>query len=150
MKCKDIIRSLSAYSDGELDRDARSRIAAHLEKCSDCTHALERLSKIWEILDWLPEAEPNPHFYIRLKARKTSEKQERKESWIENVLIPVCSVAVVILGIMVGNLVGKNGDSVNLESSVEEEMVSTLHLDSFNDFPSASVGDAYYNLTYAE
>ena len=150
MKCKDIQRKLSAYMDGELSESERKQMSSHLEDCPDCVLALERLTKTWEILDLLAGAEPDPYFYTRLKARRASDKRERRESLIGHVLVPVCSVIVVMLGITMGSLAAKNGDAIAVESSVEEEMVNTLHLDSFNDLPTTSVGEAYYNLTYAE
>ena len=150
MKCHNIIRKLSAYMDGELSEEDKTQVASHIQECPDCARALRGLSRAWDTLEWLPETDPPPHFFIRLKARMASVKEKRKERWIEGVLLPASAVAVIGIGILIGSLVGKNGDIINGSMGAEEEWISSLYLDRFDDVPSASLGDAYLELTYSE
>ena len=150
MKCKDIQRRLSAFMDGELSDEDMTQITSHIQACPDCARVLERLTHTWEILDCLPEAELPPHFYLRLKSRMASGIEDRSESWIQRVLMPASAVAVLAMGILIGSLVGKNGDMINGSMGAEEEWISALYLDRFDDVPSSSLGDAYMELTYSE
>lgn len=150
MKCQKCQRKLTAYMDGELSKEEKAHIASHIQSCPECAHTMQMLSRSCDALKWLPEADPPSHFFIRLKARMASEKKDRKERWIERVLLPASAVAVVGMGIFLGSLVGQNGDMVNGNLGVEEEWISALDLDRFDDVPSASLGDAYMELTYLE
>jgi anti-sigma factor RsiW len=150
MKCQECQRKLSAYMDSELSKEEKVHIASHIQSCPECARAMQMLSRTWDTLEWLPEADPPSHFFIRLKARMSSEKKDRKERWIERVLLPASAVAVVGIGIFIGSLVGKNGDMINGNMGVEEEWISALDLDRFDDIPSASLGNAYIELTYLE
>ena len=150
MRCQRIQKRFSAYLDGELESARKRVVEMHLRECEACRAALERLVESWDLLDVLPEPEPVPYFYTRLKARMTSEEREKKVRWTERVLVQVSTVAVVALGVFVGSTVGKNGNGYAMESSTEEVVASSLYLDSFDDFPSASLGEAYLDLVEEE
>ncbi|MEE4178227.1 MAG: zf-HC2 domain-containing protein [Bacteroides sp.] len=47
--CEDIIKSLNAYVDGELDGAVCSEIEAHLNACSNCRIVVNTLKKTIEI-----------------------------------------------------------------------------------------------------
>jgi predicted anti-sigma-YlaC factor YlaD len=150
VNCSKIRRRLSAYLDGELDSVKKVSIESHLENCQACRHELKIVNQSWHFLDSLPEPEPPLYFYTRLKARLSSAARERKESWLDRVLIPVSAVVVVILGVFMGSVVGKNGKQVVQEVPAEDNIVSSLYLDHFDDFPTASLGEVYVNLVFQE
>ncbi|MBN2029213.1 zf-HC2 domain-containing protein [bacterium] len=149
MKCRTIQRKLSAYMDNEVDRDQKATIEDHLQHCQACQQLLGELNKTWSLLSLLPEAESVPYFFTRLNARLTSEKAGQRSKWIDRVLIPATAVAITILGIITGDIVGKNGDAM-AEQLTEDEIASALYLDSFDDFPTASLGEAYFDLVSLE
>ncbi|MFH1940674.1 MAG: zf-HC2 domain-containing protein [bacterium] len=150
MHCSKIKRRLSAYLDGELDTVKKENIESHLRDCQACQHDLAILNQSWHFLDSLPEPEPPLYFYTRLKARLSSAAKEKRESWVERALIPVSAVVVVALGIFMGSIVGKNGKRLAQEVPAEENVISSLYLDHFDDFPSASLGEVFINLAFQE
>ncbi len=150
MKCQENQKRFSAYLDGELDSNQKRVVEMHLQECEACRDALKRLAESWDLLGLLPKPEPVSYFYVRFKARMASEEQEKKVRWRERILVPVSAVAVVALGVFVGSTVGKNGNGYAMESSTEEALVSSLYLDSFDDFPSASLGEVYLDLAEEE
>ncbi|MCJ7812890.1 zf-HC2 domain-containing protein [bacterium] len=149
MKCRTIKRKLSAYMDGEIDKNQKTTIEVHLKQCVTCQQVLHDLNTTWSLLSLLPESESVPYFFARLNARIKSEKTKKRSIWIDRVLIPVTATIVTILGIFTGSFVGKNGESL-AEQTVEDEMISTLHLDSFDDFQTASLGEVYFDLVSQE
>lgn len=149
MKCQKIQRKLSAYMDGEVDEDLKATIEEHLQHCQACQQLLGELYKTWNLLSLLPEAESVPFFFTRLNTRLTSEKTGKRSKWIDRVLIPATAIAVTVLGVITGDIVGKNGELL-AKQSAEDEIISTLYLDSFDDFPTASLGEVYFDLVSQE
>ena len=149
MKCRTIQRKLSAYMDEEVDKNQKTTIEEHLQHCQTCQQLLGELNKTWSLLSLLPEAESVPYFFTQLNAKLTSEKAGKRSKWIDRVLIPATAIAVTVLGIIMGDIVGKNGELL-AEQSVEDEIANALYLDSFDDFPTASLGEAYFDLVSQE
>jgi len=79
-----------------------------------------------------------------------SQEKEEKLTWVDRVLIPASAIVALALGLLVGNIVGRNGDFRYETPILEEEVVEALQLDSFDDFPSASLGDALFTLAIQE
>jgi len=150
MRCREVEKKLSAYSDGELSQDQRTRLESHIQQCNTCRQSLEMLSGIWNLVGELPEAKFLPNFYVRLKARMALDAEKREARWFDRVLIPASAVAIVVFGILVGSIAGKNGEGKAEPLTTEEEMVRSFHLDSFDDFPEASFGNAYVSLAVQE
>ena len=150
MKCSDVQKRLSAYMDGELVNEQRLGVETHLRECETCQRELQALKEAWELIGTLPEPELDFYFYKRLEARMVQGGEKRKSAWIDRILIPASAVAAVILGIVVGSIVGRNGEWWGWDTAVEEEMVGSLYLDSFDAFPSSSLGEAYFGLASQE
>jgi anti-sigma factor RsiW len=150
VKCRAVKRMLSAYIDDELTTTQVQKIEEHLQDCSSCKYDLEMLRDTWDVLDILPHPKPAPHFYTQLKSRLLKEEKTKPHSWIENVLVPALAAGVVILGILLGNSISKNGTQRNTSLAAEEAWAESMHLDSFDDFPTASFGEAYAELTDIE
>ena len=149
MKCQEIQKRFSAYLDGELDENQRKIIQSHLRGCTTCQEALNILAETWNLLDTLPKPEPVPYFYTRLKARMASE-DTKKTGWTERILVPISATAAIVLGILVGSTVGRNGNGVTMASSSEENVISSVYIDTFDDFPAASLGETYFTLAQEE
>lgn len=45
MKCKDVIRELSDYLDGELGRDVVAEVERHMQHCEDCRLVVDTTRK---------------------------------------------------------------------------------------------------------
>ena len=57
MKCKEVIRELSDYLDGDLDTGLVSELQRHLEKCEDCRVIVDTTKKT---IDVYCNSEPAP------------------------------------------------------------------------------------------
>jgi len=150
MKCREVKRKLSAYMDGELDLHEKKMVETHLQSCAKCQHELKILKETWEEITNLPLPDPVPYFYTRLKVRMEEREKKKRLNWVEQVLIPASAVAVIALGVFIGSTVSRNGNLQIANSSVEEELVSSLYLNSFDDFPNSSLGEVYIELTSQE
>ena len=150
MKCREVRRKLSAYMDGELNLYEKKMVETHLRSCTECQHELEILKETWEEIGALSLPEAAPYFYARLKARMKELEKKKRLSWVERVLIPASAVVVIVLGIFIGSTVSRNGNLQAANSSAEEELVSSLYLNSFDDFPNSSLGEVYIELTSQE
>lgn len=146
MKCKEIQNKLCAYLDDELTSDKKSAMNTHLKTCKICWDMAETYMKIDKLLTILPEPPSNPYFYTRLRAKFPFREREEKITWIEKILLPISTAVVVCLGIFIGILVGKNGNGLSTQFSNESEIDQTFYLENFNDFPSSSFGEIYFEL----
>jgi predicted anti-sigma-YlaC factor YlaD len=147
MKCRQVQKKLSVYLDDELDTNFKKLIESHLEECNTCQIKLKTIQETWDLLNEIPEPEPVQYFYTRLKARMSSKVYTKRAGRLERFLLPASIGAAVYLGILIGSIVGQNGKGLNTASNTEAEIVSSLYLDNFNDFPSASFGEAYFSFT---
>jgi len=67
MNCSEVQELLSAYHDGELLDEQRSRLASHLEKCSDCTKKLAGFGKLSAMVDGLDSPVPPGYMWSQIE-----------------------------------------------------------------------------------
>jgi anti-sigma factor RsiW len=60
---------LVAYLDGELHGEAAQALEAKLQRHPEARAEADALKRTWELLDYLPRAEPSPHFTERTVSR---------------------------------------------------------------------------------
>jgi anti-sigma factor RsiW len=63
---------LVAYLDGQLDDQKAQEIAARLSLDSRVRAEADALNRVWDLLDYLPKAEPSPNFTHRTLERVTA------------------------------------------------------------------------------
>lgn len=68
MRCGDAAPYLSAYSDGELEDDLRTRVAAHVTGCAQCAAEVRRHAAISKLVGTLPRSTPSPEVLDRVLA----------------------------------------------------------------------------------
>jgi anti-sigma factor RsiW len=79
---------LVAYLDGELEPSATSALEAKLSRSAPARAEAEALRRTWSLLDYLPRAEPSPHFthetLERLSALRpaTAVGRQRWRAWV--------------------------------------------------------------------
>ena len=149
MKCKNVKHKLSAYMDNALDPETRRLVEGHLHGCPDCGGDLAGMRRAWDLLGSLPEARPAPYLSTRVIAETFGHRTVRTRHWIEQLLLPVSAAVVAMAGIWLGTLVGRNGDATANGQKIEESAVLS-YSDHFDDFPSASLSDAYFTLDTQE
>ncbi len=146
VKCRKIKRRLSVFIDGEATPELEGKIRDHIKSCSMCRREMEELERIWNLIENVSVPEPLPHYYTRLRANIRSNVRPRWRFKWEEVLVPVTTVAVMAFGIFLGTLLLKNHDQLALESlSNGSEELTYLYLDTFDDFPDASLVGIYFN-----
>jgi hypothetical protein len=144
VKCRKIQKRLSAWMDGELEPQVRSAVDAHLADCDQCRSRLAALQNAWDLAGMLPEPDSAPFLYTRIRARLESEKAVQWFAGIRRILVPVSMAAMLALGFWLGSFLGKNG-SGQINRWIEgTDQVSSIPLESFDDFPAYSTGDAYF------
>ena len=146
MKCNELKKTLSIYMDRELPSEEIRSVAEHIRACDSCGRWLSDLEEIWQALDALPPANPSPYLYARLSRRLRNEQSVRKDEWFNRLLIPVSVTAVACLGFWLGSITGANGIAANDDSKTQNPIASTAYLDTFDDFPSSSFGEAYFTM----
>lgn len=101
---------LVAYLDGELDEQSSQAFEARLTRDPPCAEA-EALKKTWELLDFLPRAEPSTNFTNRTMERlsvpstgKVAAPNPRRPAW----LMPVGWAAAMLLAMTGGLLAARH------------------------------------------
>lgn len=84
MNCQEVRENLSAYLDGELDKQYTNNVAAHLMGCGNCRREWEQLKMINALWQELPEVEPPPEFLQGLNkklAATTVDDTQKQTIW---------------------------------------------------------------------
>jgi anti-sigma factor RsiW len=66
--------ALIAYLDGELDEEATRELEARINRDPVVRTEVESLRRTWELLDYLPRAEPSPTFTSRTVERLATQR----------------------------------------------------------------------------
>lgn len=66
-------RQLSAYVDGELRPEEVREVNAHLPGCAECRDELAQLRRLKHLLQHVPEVDPAPEVWERLRTRLAGE-----------------------------------------------------------------------------
>lgn len=133
-------KKISAYLDGELAEDERTRIGAHLEECAACRAEAEELTAVSDALDVLERLEPDPYFATRVKRIALMRKQN---GLLKRAVIPAAATAAAALSLLLGGFLGQAlyadwaGDSAETETEFAEYMGTTA----IEDFPVGSLGE---------
>src|ERR1051325_9808599 len=65
--------ALVAYLDGELDEEAAREVETRISQDPTVRAEVESLKRTWDLLDYLPRAEPSPSFTHRTLSLVTGE-----------------------------------------------------------------------------
>jgi anti-sigma factor RsiW len=96
--------TLVAYLDGELDEDAVRQVEARINQDPAIRAEVETLKRTWDMLDYLPQAEPSPNFthrtLVEVTAQRKASKQNRQR-W-RRLVLGIGWAASVLLAIAAG------------------------------------------------
>jgi anti-sigma factor RsiW len=79
--------TLVAYLDGELDEEAAREVEARISQDPTVRAEVESMKRTWDLLDYLPRAEPSPSFTHRTVSLVTGEHKaalvarQRRRRW---------------------------------------------------------------------
>jgi predicted anti-sigma-YlaC factor YlaD len=147
MRCSKIQRKLSRFIDNEMTDPQKKEIENHLNLCENCQRIYQTLLQSWELLNVLPNPEPVPFLYTRIRARLSEQAGANPRQWLERFLVPLSATAAVILGIVIGSIVGANGYVTDQVSTAANNIATSIDLDTFDDMPESSLGQIYYEFT---
>jgi len=119
MKCRETILYLNRYQDGELDKQLREEVDAHLEECQKCRQELRLLEIVTNGIKTLPEVEAQQNFSAQVMA-KVKQTQGEKSRWfsLPSLVYSIVFILFCFLGLML---------NPNLKPQVKEPVkVSTL------------------------
>ena len=108
MDCKGIEEKLSAYIEGDLPVDEKSKIAEHLPSCARCSSILNELNKTVDCLGALDKIDSPPWFEQKIMQR-IREEHGKQGLWRTffyplHVKIPVQALAaglIIVLAVQV-------------------------------------------------
>lgn len=118
-----VSEELTAYLDGELDRDARVRVEQHLADCPDCSGELALLRTLQPRLEAIPAIEPS----AQLRRNVLNALPERRSGWsLWRYLVPAAGLAAAAAAVLV--LHGKPAPEApeQLELAQNLELVENL------------------------
>ena len=98
--CPEILRNLSAYSDGMLDQKGLALVEAHLGACASCVAELKLLSAVDRDIKELPVIAPSPFFAARVAAAARAMSQSGA-SLRRFLRLPVPAMAIMVTFILV-------------------------------------------------
>jgi anti-sigma factor RsiW len=122
---------LVAYLDGELDEQESRALEARLSLDPSARAEAESLRKTWELLDYLPRAEPSPTFTNRtlekLAVRHTTGVQPGSRRrplpwWLVGAGWAAAMVVAAAVGLGLAHLLWSSDASGGREAEVEEAM----------------------------
>jgi anti-sigma factor (TIGR02949 family) len=138
MNCETVRKKLSPFLDGQLTENDCRRIASHLERCESCSREYDELRRLGELLLHLDTAQTPSYFWQRVERNILSEKPSVWERFSHR-LIYVPVAAAVLIGLFIGNHLGRN---ISHQFLVTER--DFLNLSALEDFPPGSFSDAYF------
>ena len=98
--CSEILRNLSAYTDGALDPKGRAAVKAHLDACASCAGELKLIAVVDRNIKLLPVIEPSPFFSAKVAAAARSMNQAGA-SLRRFLRVPVPAMALMVTFILI-------------------------------------------------
>src|SRR5262245_60905104 len=112
---------LVAYLDGELDAAGQQRVETRLSLEPKVRAEVDALKKTWEMLDYLPRAEPTAEFSVRtveaMSALRPTSGGRQLQKWARSAAWAAAVVAAGVLGFLLpGTSANKPVPPVELEN----------------------------------
>jgi hypothetical protein len=110
MKCKQVHKNFIGYIENTLSGALSAALHNHIETCPACKEKYENLLYTYTIFDKQSSPEITPFFYTRVEQRLKSRMYPTVPlySLFFKRLQPVLAAVIIVLGISLGILVGKN------------------------------------------
>jgi len=158
MNCRTIRKRLSAYQDKELSSDEQGRIRSHLQDCQDCIKEFAEFQYAREVLDELPDIQPEPGFYLavcqkisRLKDRGLIPRLRQAFQFLPS---PLAMAAYLVIGLLagayLGNFIGQGAFSLKQSgviSATRQPILASLR--SFDTVAPGTLASGYVRMVRA-
>ncbi len=121
--CDDIQKELDAFLSSEIDEPQRSDIQEHVQSCSACARAAQRLTRLSEVLQTWQAPEPSPLIYQGLKARTDTSRSLWRRAvarpFVTRAAFHIAEVAaVVILTLWISQWLAKPAPEAREDSTI--------------------------------
>lgn len=93
MDCKGLENDISAYVDGELERQRAAQLEAHFESCECCRELRDQMSRLKTSIGDLPEPEVSPETFLSPAVAVTPQRFGK----VATILSRVAAVAAVAI-----------------------------------------------------
>jgi len=143
MKCQTFKKQLSAFQDGALSHEKIGAMRSHLRSCDQCRKLYRESEAILNMLTMLPEPEPQPFFYTRLKGRM-EQIPDTERHWIQKAFLPAMTTAMLTLGIVLGSMAGRFSDTT---LQPEHDLFDSLPLEDLNILTEDAYTTGYFDLS---
>ncbi|MBU1320178.1 MAG: zf-HC2 domain-containing protein [candidate division Zixibacteria bacterium] len=147
--CKLIERNLIDFLDGNLSPELMKQMSEHIESCPACRELAQSFASVWKSADQPDEIELPSRFWASIQS-DIDEIDSRRESKsifgrIIPILQPIAAAAAVVVVVLLGNSFGKVPATVSQSTSEAVGLWDEYELDAFDQFPSGSMVDLYFN-----
>ena len=152
MSHRHVRHQLILYLDGDLSEQDITRVRDHLDQCPHCRRYFESFASAWRQAP--DRVAPPPFLWTRVEAR--IREPERPARLLADVIrhfaLParpavmlLTLIAGVLIGAYLGNIPASTPDNREAQIAVQdsEDVFDATYLESFNDMPPESVGQAY-------
>lgn len=152
MNHRHVRHQLVLYLDGDLSDQDMTRVRDHLDQCLRCRRYFESFASVWHQAP--DRVAPPPFLWTRVEAR--IRESERPEPLLTDVIrhfallvrpavMLLTLIAGVLIGAYLGNLPVSTPDNRDEQMAIRnsEDVFDVAYLESFNDMPPESVGQAY-------
>jgi predicted anti-sigma-YlaC factor YlaD len=130
MNCKTVHNKLIFFLEKELPGSEMNLVEEHLKSCTECALFVEEMQKTLGVIETEKQAEENPFFYTRVKARSENEGAAKivGRSVFARVLQPVAFSIILLFGIYGGIKLGQPIKSeLAINSLSEQQMIPYLN-----------------------
>jgi anti-sigma factor RsiW len=155
--CRNIIKKLSAYQDGEATTTEKAAIENHLSTCEVCRMKYEALLRTYRILRDLPEIEPAPGLSRQIVNRAT---QAQEPFWVQifgsafrslpaSIAMVILAAAGLLIGAIMGDFLTARQFHPSWESSAfqSDQALTLAAVRVFDATPPGSFAEGYLKLT---
>ncbi len=167
MECNEVQSLLVEYLDNALDADTRKEVDRHLLTCERCSADLAELKILLQAMADAKPALPGPALrenfqgmlqseLNRLAAGKNINEEPRKKAivlkWSSPLLKVAASVAILILGILIGSKIkfGRDNDSIAQITDLRKEVKEMKEALMFTMLDEESASQRIKAVSYAE
>ncbi len=156
MRCQDVQNQLRAFSIGELPKDVRQTIQAHVSACEACRAELVKIDPLAGVLA-ATQSPPIPSVFtarVLVMARQRLET-DHIEPWnlirwwrVASAPMHAAAAAVMVLGLTIGLLMGTASGLLSSQAvgQMQSAPVDAYLLDSLGEAPGGSLADSYLAL----
>ena len=154
MRCDEVTTKLDAYLAGELPPARRAEIGSHLEVCSDCRRALDRVRRLASLLAETPVPPVPSRFAERVLVEVGNRRKQKAPAWSIRawwLTLPTpmraAAAAMLIAGAAIGAAVGWGASPASTTQARQKDSVFAGYgLDALGDTPDGSLAESYMAL----